>query len=411
MPVIQVNDKQHTLAPGQTRIGGGSDVDVSVSSDAALGVQAVLELADNNQVVIRRARDGAMVKVNGVVLGVEPTPLMHGDKVDVGGTEILFSEDKKVGATAFVSAAEVALIAAKRSGPARATASTGGRLVSLVDGKEYQIPAAGVVFGREAGSDIVVAQPEVSRRHASIAPSETGYLLQDLSTNGVWVNGTRIQGSQLLARSDVVRVGSEEFRFYADLAPAAKPTPSSVPSAGNQSQPTPVVPTPTQSASPAAMPSHHASSQGPAAIATPSQSGPSASASLASRAEPPTIPARAEPSTAPSRAEPSTAPSRAEPSTAPSRAQPSPAPSRAQPATSPSNAEPTLPVRLAGVATETEPPTAPTAAKPRPQPPRPKKEAVSATNVAKQGGVPSWLWLVIIVIVAVAAYFAGKGIG
>src|SRR5205085_1760921 len=82
----------------------------------------------------------------------------------------------------FVSASDIAgIAAAKRAGPARATASTGGRLVSLVDGKEYSIPSAGVSFGREAGSDIVVAQPEVSRRHASIAPGDGGYGLTDHS--------------------------------------------------------------------------------------------------------------------------------------------------------------------------------------------------------------------------------------
>ena len=114
MPVIQVKDTQHILKPGQTRLGAGPGVDVSVSEEAALGVQAILEMTDESQVVIRRGRDGANVRVNGVVLGVEPTPLMHGDKVDVNGIEVLFSEDKKIGATHFVSASEVAAIAAKR---------------------------------------------------------------------------------------------------------------------------------------------------------------------------------------------------------------------------------------------------------------------------------------------------------
>src|SRR5207253_8118043 len=128
---------------GQTRIGGGSGVDVSVSPDEDLGVQAFLDL-NGSAAVIRRARETALVKVNGVALGVEPTPLIHGDKVEVAGAEILFSEDKKVGATQFVSASDIAGIAAKRAGPARATGTTGGRLVSLVDGKEYQIPNEGV---------------------------------------------------------------------------------------------------------------------------------------------------------------------------------------------------------------------------------------------------------------------------
>jgi hypothetical protein len=367
MPVIQVKDKQHVLPPGQTRIGAGPGVDISVSSDEALGVQAVLELGGDSQVVIRRARDGAIVRVNGVVLGVEPTPLMHGDKVDVSGTEILFSEDKKVGATAFVSASEVASIAAKRSGPARATTSTGGRLVSLVDGKEYQIPAAGVVFGREAGSDVVVAQPEVSRRHASIAPTENGYVLQDLSTNGVWVNGTRVQGSQLLARADVVRVGSEEFRFYADVAQAkGAGTPASVPASSPQSQPTPVVANPVQPAAP-----------------TPPLAAPAVPPPVAApgRIEPPTMPATV------------AAPARSEPPTVPASVGQA---SRPEPVTAPKAA----PAAVAAPAPS------------RPQPARPvKKEAKTAPTPQKQGGVPAWIWLLVIVIVGVAAYLAGQRTG
>ena len=41
MPVIQVKDTQHILKPGQTRIGAGPGVDVSVSDEAALGLQDV----------------------------------------------------------------------------------------------------------------------------------------------------------------------------------------------------------------------------------------------------------------------------------------------------------------------------------------------------------------------------------
>jgi pSer/pThr/pTyr-binding forkhead associated (FHA) protein len=354
MPVIQVKDTQHTLKPGPTRLGGGPGVDVSVSDDPSIGVQAVLDLSADSQVVIRRARDGANVKVNGVALGVEPTPLMHGDKVDVNGIEVLFSEDKKIGATHFVSASDVAAIAAKRSGPARATAGTGGRLVSLVDGKEYQIPPAGIVFGREAGSDVVVAQPEVSRRHAAIAPSDQGYVLQDLSTNGVWVNGNRVQGSQLLARADVVRVGTEEFRFYADVA---QPPPKA-------SAPTPVV----------------------AAPVVPPKS-----------VEPPTVaPVASAPRPAPAAvAVPAPVPAAPE---APPAAPPTPKPA-------PSSIEPTVPV---GTIPRKEGPSAPSA---RPAPAKPRKPVAAPPKEEKSGAVPAWVWMIIIVIVGVAAYFIGQGRG
>ncbi len=366
MPVIQVKDKQHILKPGQTRLGGGAGVDVSVSSDDALGVQAVLDLSGSNQVVIRRARDGVVVRVNGVAL-TDPTPLMHGDKVEVAGTEILFSEDKKIGATHFVSAHEVAAAASKRSGPARATAGTGGRLVSLVDGKEYQIPATGITFGREAGSDVVVAQPEVSRRHATIGPTENGYVLQDLSTNGVWVNGTRVQGPLVLARADVVRVGSEEFRFYADVASpgAAKATP--------------VV-------SATAVPLRAVEAGAEAEPGRPASPAPSAGAVAA-------------------------------PPVASAAAKPAPRP---EPPSAPKPVAPVKPAGVAGVAggsgaaapaaSGIEPlPTPPTS---RPMAPRPKREPIPPPRPEPQSGsVPTWAWLMIMIIIAAAAYFIGQGRG
>ena len=41
-------------------------------------------------------------------------------------------------------------------GAGRPTAASGGRLVSLVDGKEYTVPGGGLVIGRDAACDVVV---------------------------------------------------------------------------------------------------------------------------------------------------------------------------------------------------------------------------------------------------------------
>lgn len=221
MPVIKVNDRQYSLRPGQNRLGAGADADVRVDGDEALGVQAIVDLSGSDQSVIRRAGVDSAVRVNGVAL-VEPTPLMHGDKVEIAGEELLYSDDSKTGATQYVSSSDVAALAQKRTGPARATAPTGGRLMSLVDGKEYAIGPAGIAIGRDASCPVVVAQNEVSRRHAEITPVEGGYELRDLSANGVFVNGERVKQAQILSRADVIRVGTEEFRFYADVAPVVK---------------------------------------------------------------------------------------------------------------------------------------------------------------------------------------------
>lgn len=231
MPYLQLQDQQFPLRTGDATIGAfdGADVRLPAGDPAARAVVSV----GTKGVVIRRGAPDSIVLVNGVQLGNEPSPILHGDRIELAGHELRLADDEKEGRTAFVNSADLAaLIAAsgKSSGtPKKPTTATGGRLVSLVDGREYPVSDAGVTFGREVGNDIVLGSNEVSRKHASIAPAANGYVLTDHSTNGVWVNGARVSSSQLLGRGDVIKMGTEEFRFYADVAkaaPAAPPAPA-----------------------------------------------------------------------------------------------------------------------------------------------------------------------------------------
>jgi pSer/pThr/pTyr-binding forkhead associated (FHA) protein len=74
----------------------------------------------------------------------------------------------------------------------------------------------GLRIGRDAGCDIVIPANEVSRRHAEIRGSLAGYTLLDRSTNGVLVNGRRVWAEVALSRGDMIRIGREEYRFYAE---------------------------------------------------------------------------------------------------------------------------------------------------------------------------------------------------
>lgn len=219
MPYIQLNDKQFSLRIGETSVGTAG-ADIPVDGPPALGVQAKLQLSNDNSVSIRRASSEAVVRVNGVQLGVEPTPLIHGDKIAIAGAELLFGDDKKSGQTQHLAGLKVSdlMEPEQPAMPGKRTAGTGGRLVSLVDGREYTVGPTGVTIGRDAGCDVVVPSPEVSRKHAELVPGTDSYAVSDLSTNGVFVNGVRVKGAQTLARGDVIRIGTEEFRFYADVA-------------------------------------------------------------------------------------------------------------------------------------------------------------------------------------------------
>jgi pSer/pThr/pTyr-binding forkhead associated (FHA) protein len=220
MPYLQLDGQRITLEIGEITIGSGPGAVVKVTG--AGDTAAVLRVGPDLQCAVQRAGE-SVVRVNGVQLGAEPTPLIHGDKIEIGQAELFFGDDRMAGSTQYISAANMP----QRSGAApratRRTRASGGRLVSLVDGREYGVPAEGLIIGRDASCDVVVPTAEVSRRHAQISPSNEGYVLKDMSTNGVFVNGERVSMTQTLGRGDIVRIGNEDFRFYADLVVDATP--------------------------------------------------------------------------------------------------------------------------------------------------------------------------------------------
>ncbi len=218
MPVIKLNEQRFSLRPGSNRLGVG-DVEIPIEGSGVGGAVAVIDLTPSG-CFIRPGEDGGGIRVNGMLL-TNPMPLLHGDKIEIGGEELRFSDDKSDGKTQYVASDEVARLAAEPSAPPLRGAPSGGRLVSLVDGKEYPVGPGGVSIGRDAASDIVVAERQVSRKHAVVAPTARGYEIQDHSSNGVYVNGSRVAKAQILNRSDVIRVGTEEFRFHADVVALA----------------------------------------------------------------------------------------------------------------------------------------------------------------------------------------------
>jgi pSer/pThr/pTyr-binding forkhead associated (FHA) protein len=216
----------------------------SPATAGATGVLAIIEIGRATHGAIRRGAPDAVVRVNGVQLGAAPTPLIHGDKIEVGGSELFYGDDRSGGNTQFIPSSNLPDYGRLRAAvPLRGTATTGGRVISLVDGREYPVDQNGLVFGRDAGCDVVVPSTEVSRRHAEIVAGDAGYVVTDTSTNGVFVNGVRVEGIQILGRGDILRIGTEEFRFYADVLPAATPAAAAA-AAGFEARPlAPAAPT------------------------------------------------------------------------------------------------------------------------------------------------------------------------
>ena len=125
------------------------------------------------------------------------------------------SRDLRVPQESFILAPSAAAgVHASRPGPVT------GRLVvvksaDLQDGEGFELNSAQLTIGRGNQNDIPIATDEyASARHARFEPRQDGVWVQDLgSTNGTFLNGTRLDRPRRLAQGDVVRVGETDLRY------------------------------------------------------------------------------------------------------------------------------------------------------------------------------------------------------
>lgn len=86
----------------------------------------------------------------------------------------------------------------------------------------FRIDEPEMIIGRDIASRLHIADPKISRKHArltyanfGVRAEEPAILLEDLgSTNGTFVNGSKITGQVQLRDRDKITVGSVMFGFF-----------------------------------------------------------------------------------------------------------------------------------------------------------------------------------------------------
>ena len=80
-------------------------------------------------------------------------------------------------------------------------------------GEKIRVTEKTLVIGRQTECDIVIADANVSRKHAEVRILPEGTTITDLgSTNGTKVNGLKIGGLRVLVNGDVIEIGPEKVR-------------------------------------------------------------------------------------------------------------------------------------------------------------------------------------------------------
>src|SRR5476651_143795 len=144
-------------------------------------------------------------RLNGAVLPKGAlAPLRAGDRIDVGPVALQFGGDGAMPAAAHAPAPrpESATV-----GASIARVVMGGHEVSMIPLRDK------IVFGRASECEVAMNDAGVSRQHASIERSSTGFLVTDLrSRGGSFVNGHRFERHELVI-GDQLQMGPFFFRF------------------------------------------------------------------------------------------------------------------------------------------------------------------------------------------------------
>lgn len=76
-------------------------------------------------------------------------------------------------------------------------------------------------FGRGQNNDVVINDPAVSEFHCKITLDDNGnfYITDFNTTNGTFINETKVHGSAWLRRTDVVRIGSTTLSWLNHFTP------------------------------------------------------------------------------------------------------------------------------------------------------------------------------------------------
>ena len=88
------------------------------------------------------------------------------------------------------------------------------RALLRLGGRRLIIGPSGATIGRSRSCDVVLDDPNVSRKHAEVRPRGGAWVLSDLgSTNGSTLNGRRLEHPEVVRPGDEIEIGASVMTF------------------------------------------------------------------------------------------------------------------------------------------------------------------------------------------------------
>jgi pSer/pThr/pTyr-binding forkhead associated (FHA) protein len=188
-------DQTRPLGLGVLSIGSGVEASWRIREPDLLRLHALV-MADANFGVttISRASSDAEIRVNGELLSGEPHRLQPGDVIVMGAHEFHFES----------------------AAPAAVTGTGTGWLRDARRDRVYALGPDTTVIGREAGSTVLLQEPEVSRVHARLErDGDSVRLVPELGAL-MLLNGAKVEKATRLNDGDAIGIGRTVFWFTVD---------------------------------------------------------------------------------------------------------------------------------------------------------------------------------------------------
>lgn len=220
--VIEWDGGSYQVTVPVIQIGRDPDEAEVVLSDPAVSWLHA-EVTDHNGVLYVRdlgSRNGTFV--NGDLV-VEGRPLVDGTAIRVGQTDLVFRSPPS-GPNEFQSISETIRVQTTERHselPARLVGQAGSML-----GVSFALLESPTTIGRDPSAGIVVADPIVSRTHASVQRKDGKWTVADAgSANGTYLNGSRLPANveQSLSSGDELTIGHAVLAFHEKDLPAQLP--------------------------------------------------------------------------------------------------------------------------------------------------------------------------------------------
>ena len=204
--VFAADHSQLLLEQGVKRVGSAPDADIVLRGEGVLPQHCELHVTANG-VMLKVMRDAPTTVNQRPVDGL--ISLRPDDVIGFGpvSASIVAMETTQAGARpAMPMIDDVGTTTVRAALPKYALRAQNGRML----GRTYPLTGA-TVIGRSAECQLRVEDSSLSRKHAKLIPTNEGVVVEDLgSTNGSFVNGTRVQRTVAKAGDEI---GFDTLRF------------------------------------------------------------------------------------------------------------------------------------------------------------------------------------------------------